>query len=193
MRAYLEAKKEQGKNVALVHFDAHTDLLEERLGIDLCFGTWTSHIFPYLASPEHLVQVGIRASGKDRGHWEDKFKHTQIWSKEVAERGAMAIADEIVQKLKKLGVDEIYISYDIDCLDQAFAGATGTPETGGMSVPESLDIIQTLCAQFKLTGADVVEIAPMVKAPNIEQAEPETTLASAGALSNVMIRAMAAV
>jgi agmatinase len=192
VRAYLEAKKAQGKRVALIHFDAHTDLLEERLGIDLCFGTWTKHIFPYLASPAHLIQIGIRASGRDRGHWEDKFAHTQIWSKEVIDRGASVIANEIAAKLGALDVEEIYISYDIDCLDQAFAGATGTPETGGMTVQQSLDIIQILCAQYKLTGADVVEIAPMVKAQNVQQAEPETTLASASALSNLMIRAMAA-
>jgi agmatinase len=193
VRAYLEAKKAQGKSVALVHFDAHTDLLEQRLGIDICFGTWTSHMFPFLASPAHLIQIGIRASGKDRGHWEDKFGHSQYWSQEVNERGAPAIADEIIAKLAALAVEEIYISYDIDCLDQAVAGATGTPETGGMSVAQSLTIIQALSERFNITGADMVEIAPMVKASNVEQAEPETTLASASALSNLMIRAMAKV
>ena len=191
VRAYLEAKQAQGKNVALVHFDAHTDLLEERLGIDLCFGTWTSQIMPYLRSPAHLIQCGIRASGRDRGHWESKFGHTQYWSRETTERGAQALADEAVAKLTALGVEEIYISYDIDCLDQAFAGATGTPESGGMSVPESVDIIKTLAAHFTISGADMVEIAPMVKAPGIVQAEPETTLASAAVLSSLMIRAMA--
>jgi agmatinase len=193
VRAYLEAKRAQGKNVALVHFDAHTDLLESRLGIDLCFGTWTSHIFPYLPSPAHCIQIGIRASGKDRGHWEQKFSHSQYWSREVSERGGVAIGAEIVQKLEALGVEEIYVSYDIDCLDQAFAGATGTPEGGGMTVQESLDILQALTARFTLSGADMVEIAPLVKASNITQPEPETTLASATALSNLMIRAMAKV
>lgn len=193
VRAWLEAKRAQGKNAALVHFDAHTDLLESRLGIDLCFGTWTSHIFPYLKSPAHCIQIGIRASGKDRGHWEQKFSHSQYWSSEVTERGGAAIGVEIVQKLEALGVEEIYVSYDIDCLDQAFAGATGTPEGGGMTVQESLDILHALTARFTLSGADMVEIAPLVKAPNITQAEPETTLASATALSNLMIRAMAKV
>jgi agmatinase len=191
VRAWLEAKIAQNKNVAVIHFDAHTDLLEERLGIDLCFGTWTAHIVPYLPSKEHLIQFGIRASGRDRGHWENKFGISQYWSREVTERGAGALAREAVAKLQKLGVEEIYISYDIDCLDQSLAGATGTPEGGGMTVNESLDIIETLLKSFKLTGADMVEIAPMVKAQGVTQAEPETTLASACALSNVMIRAMA--
>lgn len=190
VRAYLEAKKAQGKKVALVHFDAHTDLLESRLGIDLCFGSWTCQVMPYLISPAHLIQIGIRASGKERGHWESRFGHSQYWSHEVHQRGAKVLADEIVAKLAALEVEEIYISYDIDCLDQAYAGATGTPETGGMTVQQSLDIIQTLTTHVRLTGADMVEIAPMVRPPQVEQAEPETTLASACALSAVMIGAM---
>ena len=43
-KAYLTAKKKQGKRAAIIHFDAHTDLLVERLGIDLCFGSWCTHI-----------------------------------------------------------------------------------------------------------------------------------------------------
>jgi agmatinase len=190
VRAYLEAKKAAGKKVALIHFDAHTDLLEERMGIDICFGSWTSQIIPFLESPSHLVQIGIRASGSERGHWEKKFGHVQYWAQEVFDQGPSAIADEIVEHLKNLGVEEIYISFDIDCLDAEYAGATGTPETGGLSPHEPMVIMQTLFENFKITGSDMVEIAPMVKAPNIKQIEPETTLLVATALSTFLIQAM---
>lgn len=190
VRAYLEAKKAAGKKVALIHFDAHTDLLEERLGIDLCFGSWTSQILPYLESPQHLIQIGIRSSGRDRGHWETKYGHTQIWTRDVTERGASVIADEITAQLKKLNVEEIYISFDIDTLDQNYAGATGTPEPGGLSPHEPMVIMQTLFEHFKITGADMVEIAPLVRRPDIRQIEPETTLMVAGALSTFLIQAM---
>lgn len=190
VRAYLEAKKAQGKKAALIHFDAHTDLLEERMGIDICFGTWTSQIFPYLESPEHLIQIGIRASGKERTHWEHKFKHKQIWSHEVQSKGAQTIADDIVAHLKKLNVEEIYVSFDIDALDITYAGATGTPESGGLSPHEPMLILQTLFENFKITGSDIVEIAPMVKAPDVKQIEPETTLLVASALSTFLIQAM---
>jgi agmatinase len=190
VRAYLEAKKAQGKKVALVHFDAHTDLLEERLGIDICFGTWTSQVIPFLASPKHLVQIGIRASGRERSHWEKKFGHTQIWSQEIFDRGANAIADEIVAELKSLDVEEIYISFDIDCLDIEYAGATGTPEPGGLSPHEPMLIMQTLFENFRISGADMVEIAPQVKSAAVKQIEPETTLMVAGSLSTFLIQAM---
>jgi agmatinase len=190
VRAYLEAKKKQGKKVALVHFDAHTDLSEERMGIDICFGTWTSQVIPFLESPQHLVQVGIRSSGQERAHWEKKFGHTQIWAQEVFDRGANAIADDIVTKLKALKVEEIYISFDIDCLDQEYAGATGTPEPGGLSPHEPMLIMQTLFENFRITGADMVEIAPQVKSAAIKQIEPETTLMVAASLSTFLIQAM---
>lgn len=176
--------------MALVHFDAHTDLLEERLGIDICFGTWTSQVIPFLESPQHLVQIGIRASGKERMHWENKFHHTQIWAQEVFDRGANAVADDIVTKLKALDVEEIYISFDIDVLDQEYAGATGTPETGGLSPHEPMLIMQTLFENFKIGGADMVEIAPQVKSAAIKQIEPETTLMVASSLSTFLIQAM---
>jgi len=190
VRAYLEAKKAQGKKVALIHFDAHTDLLEERMGIDICFGTWTSQIIPYLESAQHLVQIGIRSSGKERGHWEKKFGHVQYWTSEVLEKGPGVIGEEVVAHLKKINVEEIYISFDIDCLDQEYAGATGTPEKGGLSPHEPMVIMQTLFENFKITGSDMVEIAPLVKSPAVKQIEPETTLLVASALSTFLIQAM---
>lgn len=190
VRAYLEAKKAQGKKVALVHFDAHTDLLEERLGIDICFGTWTSQVIPFLESPKHLVQIGIRASGKERSHWENKFGHTQIWASEIFEKGANSVADSIVAQLKSIDVEEIYISFDIDVLDIEYAGATGTPEPGGLSPHEPMLIMQTLFENFRISGADMVEIAPQVKSAEVKQIEPETTLMVAGSLSTFLIQAM---
>lgn len=192
VKQYLIAKKKQNKKVAVIHFDAHTDLLESRLGIDICFGTWTAKIIPFLESPEHLVQIGIRSSGKDRNHWENKYHHSQIWTEEVLKRGPQVIADEIVEKLKKLNVEEIYISFDIDCLDEQYAGATGTPEAQGLSPFEPMVIMQTLFENFKITGSDIAEIAPMVKPTHIKQIEPETTLMVSSSISTFLIQAMGA-
>jgi agmatinase len=190
VRAYLEQKKAQNKNVAVIHFDAHTDLSTERLGIDLCFGTWTSQIIPYLNSPAHLIQIGIRSSAKDKNHWEKTFGHTQIWTKEILELGPEIISKLIVEKLKKLNVDELYVSFDIDCLDEGYAGATGTPEKNGLSPFEPMFILQALFDEFKFSGADITEIAPFVRGPGITQIEPETTLMVASQFANFLIGAM---
>ena len=59
-KAYLKAKRSQGKRTAIIHFDAHTDLLVERLGIDLCFGSWCTHILEFLPAPHHLIRYSLK-------------------------------------------------------------------------------------------------------------------------------------
>ncbi len=190
VRAYLEEKKARGVKVALIHFDAHTDLLQQRLGIDICFGTWTAQVMQYLTGPEYLIQLGIRSSGKERNHWETTFKHRQYWTHELLGEKAEKVALEIIEHLNNLGVQELYISFDIDCLDQKYAGATGTPEPDGLSPYEPMLIMQKLFENFTISGADIMEIAPQVKSSHINQMEPETTLMVANHLSTFLIQAM---
>lgn len=189
-KTYLQAKKAEGKRVSIIHFDAHTDLLVERLGIDICFGSWATHIIPFLNSPDHLIQIGIRSSGKPKEHWETKFGVKQYWSQEVIERGPSDIVEEIIAHLEKEKIEELYVSFDIDALDSEYASATGTPEPGGLSPHEPMVILQALAQRFKITGADMVEIAPFLNTNNLETPEPQTTLTVGAAISAFLIEAM---
>lgn len=181
LAAYLEQKKQQGKQVAVVHFDAHTDMMESRLGIPICFGSWTYHILPYLAQPDFLVQIGIRASGHLRQYWESKYGIRQFWAHEVHENTAEAVVDEVIAHLKAGGVDEIYITFDIDALDSSVAGATGTPEDEGLSLQDALTMISALKKAFLLSGADLMEVAPFISYHNEKnnRTEPDSTLFAA--------------
>lgn len=190
-KPYLQAKQVQGKKVAIIHFDAHTDLLVERLGIDLCFGSWCTHILEYLAKPSHLVQIGIRSSGKPKAHWQDTFGVVQYWAHEVIDRGADAIVDEIIANLSADGIEELYISYDIDALDASIAAATGTPEPDGLDLAQSVTIINKLLGRFSLTGADMMEISPFINTQeSTKNSAQQTTLEAGAALSALMIKAM---
>tara|TARA_R110002072_G_scaffold64203_2_gene159353 strand:- start:195747 stop:196844 length:1098 start_codon:yes stop_codon:yes gene_type:complete len=185
-KSYLKHKKSLGKKVAIIHFDAHTDLLIERLGIDLCFGSWCSHILEYLPSPDHLIQIGIRSSGKERGHWENKFGVQQYWSEQVIKDGADSIAKEIDSFLERSKVDELYISFDIDALDSEYASATGTPEDNGLAPHHCSLIIQELGKKYNITGADMVEIAPFLNTRDSQS--QETTLTVGASLSAIIIQ-----
>lgn len=184
VKSYLKNQKRKGVPTALIHFDAHTDLLDIRLGIDLCFGSWTYHIMDDLASPDHLIQLGIRSSGQDRNHWEQKFQHHQYWSDEITKANLDDFSEKIIQQLKALSIEEIYISFDIDAIDAGYASATGTPEVGGLEPHHAITIINYLKSHFKITGADMVEVAPFVSYPDIETKadEPGNTLTSACAI-----------
>ena len=189
-KAYLKAKRDAGKRIAIIHFDAHTDLLVERLGIDLCFGSWCTHILEYLPAPRNLIQFGIRSSGKPKQHWEDTFGVKQHWAHEIIERGSKAVAEEVIAQLKADNVDELYVSFDIDALDESFASATGTPEAGGLTPQHALDILVALADEFPITGADMMEIAPFTDSSLIGQTSSETTLREGAKISAFLIGAM---
>ncbi|MGC4000158.1 MAG: arginase family protein [Anaeromyxobacter sp.] len=146
-------------DLGVVQIDAHTDLLAERLGVRYCFGTWSFHANELLGRGGRLVQVGIRASGRDRAHWESTLGVRQFWAAEV-NRAPGAALDGIVDAVKRSGARAVYFSNDIDGTDQAHADATGTPEPGGLEPGLVLALIERLGREVGLCGGDVMEVAP---------------------------------
>ncbi|MBL4818323.1 MAG: arginase family protein [Deltaproteobacteria bacterium] len=189
VKSYLLARKNQGTRCALLHFDAHTDLMPSRLGVDICFGSWTHHILPFLESPDDLYQVGIRSSGKERTHWEKTYGIHQFWSEEV-QKDPAELGKHILKSLEQKNIDEIYISFDIDVLDMSEASATGTPETNGMHTLQAVELLKELAPEIQVGGADLVEVAPFVHHPESDQLEPETTLRSAQIIMEQILKLM---
>src|SRR5690606_6341719 len=153
--------------LGIVHFDAHTDLLPERLGVTYCFATWAYHANAALianASPdaprERLIQIGIRASARPRAHWERTLGVRQIWADEARSLGCDALAELVVEHLRERGVTRVYISNDIDGTDARFAAACGTPEPDGLSPEQVRAVIAAVGRSFDVVGADLVELAP---------------------------------
>jgi arginase family enzyme len=177
--AYDHWESHRGRRIGLLHFDAHTDLLKERLGVRYCFATWAYHANELLGRDGRLVQVGIRTSGRTRDHWESTLGVRQYWAEEANERGADSLVAEIADRFKRLNVDALYVSNDIDGTDPAFAAATGTPEPGGLTPGLVSALTRELGEHFPLIGGDLVEVAPPL-AGDLE-GEPTTTLNTAAA------------
>lgn len=192
MKEFLKSKKAQGKKVAAIHFDAHTDLNDERLGIPVCFGTWVAHVLPDLADPSLWFQIGIRATAKTREHWAKTKKITQYWAKDVIEKGPSTVTREIIDQLKKHQVDSLYVTFDIDALDIEEAGATGTPEGAGLKTADCIAMIQAFGKEFSIDGADLAEVAPYVNYHGMGKSEnePKNTLKNALAVMNALIDVM---
>jgi arginase family enzyme len=149
---------------AIVHPDAHTDLLPERLGVRICFATWAYHANELLGRGGRLVQVGIRASGHPKEHWEGTLGVRQFWADEVMERGS-AVIDDVLEHLRTLGVQRVYLSNDIDATDSASAPSTGAPVAAGLPVSFVRALIRRVGEAYPLLGADVVEVAPPIGSP----------------------------
>ena len=189
-KAYLQAKKKQGKRTTIIHFDAHTDLLIERLGIDLCFGSWCTHILDDLPAPDHLIQIGIRSTGKPKQHWENTFGVKQHWAKEIKELGVENVIENILAQLASQNIDELYVSFDIDAIDDSHASSTGTPEPDGLMPEEAMQILQAIAAEHPITGGDMMEIAPFTDSSGLGLESREKTLKVAGDISAFLIGEM---
>ena len=143
----------------IVQPDAHTDLLSERLGVKYCFATWSFHANELLGRDGRMVQVGVRASRHDRGHWETSTGVRQFWAEEIEKAPEQAI-DDVVAHLRSKGVTKVYFSNDIDGTDAKWAQATGTPEEHGLTPDWVLALVARLGKEFGLCAADCVEVAP---------------------------------
>jgi agmatinase len=138
--------------LALVHFDAHSDTwaLEEEGGrVD--HGTMFYQAAQEgIVLPDRSVQIGIRTANPDRQgfHWLDAN-----W---VHGNGVAATSAEV---RRIVGDQKAYLTFDIDCLDPAFAPGTGTPVCGGLSTAQALGILRDLTS-VDFIGMDLVEVAP---------------------------------
>ena len=129
-------------NLAIVHFDAHTDLREEYLGEEMSHSAVIRHISKIVGA-QNIKQIGIRSGMKEE--WEF-MKENNTLVKDFKELDCL--------KNKK-----IFVTVDLDVLDTSVMSGTGTPECGGFSFNELLSWFKYL-KDFDIIGADVVELAP---------------------------------
>lgn len=148
LRAHAER---HGAPLALIHFDAHCDTWPDDEPDSLNHGTmFYKAVREGLIDPKRSVQVGIRT-------WNDDFMGTHVLGADwVHDKGPQAVAERI---LEIVGDHPTYLTFDIDCLDPAFAPGTGTPVPGGLSSAQALHILRRL-VPARLVGLDVVEVAP---------------------------------
>ncbi len=145
----------------IVQSDAHTDLLETRLGVRHCFATWSWHANELLGRQGRLTQVGIRATRRTREHWESTLQVRQFWADGIL-TSPQAALDEVLAHVRQSGVRGVYFSNDIDGTDARFADATGTPESGGLEPDWLVELIRRLGREVGLLGGDIMEVAPVL-------------------------------
>ena len=145
--------------LALVHFDAHLDTW------DTYFGAPNTHGTPFRRASEqglivkgHSAHVGIRGSLYDRTDLldDEELGFTIVHCRHIDRLGIDAVLSAITERV---GDHPVYVSIDIDVLDPAFAPATGTPEAGGMTSRELLEVLRGMSG-LPIVGADIVEVAP---------------------------------
>ncbi len=136
--------------LALVHFDAHTDTYEQ--GSEFDHGTMFRRApREGLIDTDCSIQVGIRTEYEPSTH-----AFAVLDTDWVHNHGPVKVAQAIRDRV---GKRKVYLTFDIDCLDPAFAPGTGTPVAGGLSSNVALQILRRLKG-LDIVGMDVVEVAP---------------------------------
>jgi agmatinase len=136
--------------LSLIHFDAHSDTWADEDGrID--HGTMFFHAAREgVVDPVRSVQIGLRT------HNPDTLGFTLLDAPFVHTNGIAAVVEAV---RRVVGGYKAYLTFDIDCLDPAFAPGTGTPVCGGLSTSQALQIVRGL-AGIDVVGMDLVEVAP---------------------------------
>lgn len=155
----LKAHAKKHGPLSLIHFDAHSDTWNDAEGAGrVDHGTMFYHAArEALVDPARSVQIGLRT------HNDDLMGFNVIDAARVHERGTQAVVSEVH---RVVGRSKAYLTFDIDCLDPAFAPGTGTPVAGGLSSAQAISIMKGL-AGIDFAGMDVVEVAPAYDAGEI--------------------------
>jgi agmatinase len=152
------------EKIGLVHFDSHCDTAGPIHGSSLQHGSpMKNAVEAGLVDPERTVQIGIRGSNEILWQFSYEKKMRVVHIEEFYEAGWKGVVREIRDLM---GDRPVYVSFDIDCLDPAFAPGTGTPVAGGMSTFEALQTLRGLRG-LNVIGGDVVEVCPPYDAAGI--------------------------
>jgi agmatinase len=155
----LRAHAQKHGPVSLVHVDAHIDTWEAEFeAIPYSHGTPFRHALQEgLIREGEYVQIGIRGPVSGENDYEDNqsLGAQMITIHEVMEKGISEILKEVHERLK----GPVYVTVDIDSADPAFAPGTGTPEVGGLTSYQLLQLIRGLHG-LNLVGFDIVEVSP---------------------------------
>ena len=136
-------------DVQIIHFDAHTDLREEYLGVQLSHACVIRRCHD-LIGDGRIHQFGIRSGDRPEFCWADEG-HTNLHKFNF---------NGLKETVQSLGNTPVYFTIDLDVLDPSIFPGTGTPEAGGVSFPELLDAIQTVAQNCRIIACDVNELSP---------------------------------
>ncbi len=158
-------RKKFGKPLGIIHFDAHCDTWKDHFSEPSGHGTWVYEaIEEKLIDPKATIQIGIRSSGDKAAREYVNTVGGKIYTARDLrglenEQQLSGVIADIKKRLNDAGNPPTYLTFDIDCLDPAFAPGTGTPEPGGLTTAQALTMLEALHT-IEFVGMDCTEVSP---------------------------------
>jgi agmatinase len=147
--------------LGMIHIDAHCDTSGPYEGSKFHHGApFREAVLAGVLDPTRTIQIGIRGGAEYLWEFSYESGMTVLHAEEVAELGIPAV---IERARSVVGEGPTYVTFDVDSIDPAFAPGTGTPEVGGLTPREVLQLLRGL-ASIDIVGGDVVEVAPQYDA-----------------------------
>ncbi|AIS52428.1 agmatinase SpeB [Thermoanaerobacter kivui] len=140
--------KKYGNDLIILHFDAHADLREEFFGEVYSHATVMRKVWDFFKD-KNLYHFGIRSGVKEEFDFAKDHTHMFLYK----------VVEPLKNTVSEIKDRPIYITWDIDVVDPAFAPGTGTPEPGGITSKEALEAIHLL-KDLNVVGMDLVEVSP---------------------------------
>ena len=155
----LRAVAEKYGPVGMIHVDAHADINEHMFGEPIAHGTpFRRAVEAGVLDTKRCIQIGLRGTGyaADDFDWPRQQGFRVVQAEECWHKSLTPLMAEV---RAQMGSGPVYLTYDIDSLDPGFAPGTGTPEIGGLTTIQALEIIRG-CWGLNLVGCDLVEVSP---------------------------------
>ena len=151
-------KKKYGK-IGIVHIDAHADVNDHMFGEKIAHGTpFRRALEEGLIDGDRVVQIGLRGTGysAEDFDWPRAQGFRVVPAEECWHKSLTPLMEEVREKVSG---GPVYISFDIDGIDPAYAPGTGTAEIAGLTVPQALEVVRG-CHGLDIVGGDLVEVSP---------------------------------
>ncbi len=155
----LRAMHKKHGPVGVVHVDAHADVNDTMFGEKIAHGTPFRRVVEEgLVDPHRVVQIGLRATGyaAEDFDWPRQQGFRVVQAEECWHKSLVPLMEEV---RAQIGGGPVYVSFDIDGIDPAFAPGTGTPEIGGLTGIQGIEILRG-CRGLEIVGGDLVEVSP---------------------------------
>lgn len=145
--------------IGIIHIDAHFDLCDKLNGDSLSHGSTERRALELdcVSGIENIFFIGVRSIEEDELKFIQENGVNAINAYDFNKLGVEKVVDRVTKTMR--GFKKIYLTIDIDCLDPAYAGGTGTPQFGGLTSRELLNLLEGLF-ELPIIGFDVVEVAP---------------------------------
>lgn len=161
------AKVHKDEKIGIIHFDSHPDIIDSYDGHPWSHACTQRRALELdVIKPEGLTFIGLRSFMEEELEYLKKHPEiTIINAREIYRKGIAYVLETVKEKYRDY--TKIYMTLDIDVLDPAFAPGTGTPEAGGLSTRELMELVREMVLTLPIAAFDIVEVSPPLDSSDI--------------------------